>query len=530
MKSMPTYLVGLLLVVLLPMGGLAQSNPSDYFIRRANHAVIKLIRDDYAQLDIREKNDRDDFRSLFVSEQAILMNDVLQDNRLNETISVSEMTGGEQRQKLKGQESILKILEIGPYQAEASGDGYITAIVLKEVEATTTEGHSIRDTFLLDFKCLVKTSNDAEGGNGQDPIVKIVSILPREDYGRYLIIRVVDGKSKLLSRVDLEVKGKTLGAQTMRVDSSGMFLKRIDANDVLSVTMSDPNVLFPNEIDMGKQEVSNGVETLPFQGLIASLKFRRAKFFVQLESGYCFHSLSIKPEISDEAIQNGFSFSSSLKFGSYLHHGRKGNWNLSAGVGFSRFTTQLSMSSFSYQYLARDPFDIDYLRTTQIENLQEENTISYLDIPLTLGREFYLGVKNLSLQVQGGADLKFLMDAQYQSSAQATYSGYYGPYFGITIAENGVYDFGQYSLQQSGGLNPSSLLICGHLGVYLQKQFKKRFQVYGGLNLTRNLNDMYTRTGNCLSASFEDLRSVSELNDQIKLTSFEARLGFKIKI
>jgi hypothetical protein len=118
-----------------------------------------------------------------------------------------------------------------------------------------------------------------------------------------------------------------------------------------------------------------------------------------------------------------------------------------------------------------DPDNCRYNRITQLQNIQENGALNVLGFDGSIYASHMFSNKN---SVYGEIGFRYTPRLKYnlESEAKAVYSGYYPDLYGLTISENGIYDFGSYSI-----VNSESKLIDSHL-----------FSIGGGLGLSKNIN------------------------------------------
>lgn len=123
-------------------------------------------------------------------------------------------------------------------------------------------------------------------------------------------------------------------------------------------------------------------------------------------------------------------------------------------------------SEFSLEYDAIDPDGDSYIRNSTIQNFSESLTRQYSIVSLEAGLAYAPkvdAVSGLLLELRVGADVAYVLKSEYEASAEGTFSGKYPQLFGVVMAENGIYDFGSYSLSGSGNSTLGDYGLGGHI-------------------------------------------------------------------
>ena len=110
---------------------------------------------------------------------------------------------------------------------------------------------------------------------------------------------------------------------------------------------------------------------------------------------------------------------------------------LSSGIGYRSFRSKVSLASYqnfvgvenevNEGYETVDSENEEYDLLVSGKNIEEEQTISYFDVPVYLNIRLPFS-KKIGLFVQSGVDLSFAMTKNYKSSGTFTYKGYYSAY------------------------------------------------------------------------------------------------------
>ena len=100
---------------------------------------------------------------------------------------------------------------------------------------------------------------------------------------------------------------------------------------------------------------------------------------------------------------------------------------LSTGIGYSSFKSKLTLDTYQNKLTAIDSEKESYELRVTGTNIQEDQTIKYLTVPICLNLRLPLK-GGLGLFVQSGVNLAIPLTKQYTSNGTFTYKGYYSQY------------------------------------------------------------------------------------------------------
>lgn len=137
-----------------------------------------------------------------------------------------------------------------------------------------------------------------------------------------------------------------------------------------------------------------------------------------------------------------------------------GNIRIGADIGI-----ELSGSSFKIEgdntdrYNAVDPDGGPYERIVEVSNYSEKITRTAVGVPVAVRLDYFLPEKwqgyNLSVFAKVGCMPAYDVAQKANANFDVLYSGYYDWLFGLTIDQNGFYDFGRYS--ESGSATSTAI-------------------------------------------------------------------------
>jgi hypothetical protein len=118
--------------------------------------------------------------------------------------------------------------------------------------------------------------------------------------------------------------------------------------------------------------------------------------------------------------------------------------------------------------------------------------------------------------------------ATYSNSADATYSGYYEDLFGITMAENGVYDFGNFNVSQTGDLDYNTNVQTLLADVSGMLKVTDRWVISGGIMYTKYQTNIFNLGTARVSHDSNELNSINNLID-VDMSHISLKVGASYK-
>ena len=195
--------------------------------------------------------------------------------------------------------------------------------------------------------------------------------------------------------------------------------------------------------------------------------------------------------------------------------------NVSYNFSQNSFNQDILIDSYNYSYNDVDPDGSSYLRNIQLNNIQENQTIetSSQYISAVIGKEFQINKKSkktISASFSWSPPIiesnYKILSAAYSSSAEALYSGYYEDLAGITISENGVYNFGEYQISGSGNIIEPIGFTSSQIDVNLSFKINPRIAVTADWRLITFENNVFDFGDQSVSKDFNDLNSVMNIS------------------
>jgi hypothetical protein len=199
------------------------------------------------------------------------------------------------------------------------------------------------------------------------------------------------------------------------------------------------------------------------------------------------------------------------------------------GVGLESVNLNFntSLSGHKDAFLTSDPDAFNYLRKIDFLNHNESLENRYISVPFTLGLNSKITTKknfifnNLELDFKISFSPYFNYSSKLISKALINYSGYYENLFGITISENGVYDFGIHNFNIEKSVDQiNNYSIDYRFGVCKKIATNTKIGLSRGKTFFLNNFNVFT-DNNYISKDKTELNSVFS-----NIESFKVNLGY----
>jgi hypothetical protein len=243
---------------------------------------------------------------------------------------------------------------------------------------------------------------------------------------------------------------------------------------------------------------------------LIDLIFNPLMWEIDLSANY-FMPSNISTSNSNLYVENNASFQKS--FGAGLQFGRKifrknkfTGYCIKIGVFYDNVKINSTLGQTNYNYFDVDIDQDRYLRKVTLLKINEDINVNMISIPITLTKQFYSFNK---WSLKGGIGLNFILPIKstYNSTADATYAGQYTDLFNITIADNGVYDFGRYTISASDKLKTNNLIIASEFFVEVCYKINTNFNLFCNLKYRKAYQSLFVA---------KDIQSLSENNSVLE--------------
>lgn len=403
--------------------------------RLTRWAVLEHL-EKYNKLLDREGKNVNEFQKLFTDSNALIANDILMQNMLDSALTLREYEN--QREVYYNhyhldQEAMI-IEKLGALNYTNNENGYVDVLVTRYIKWVKKRG--VEDDFLFrDTLSQVFRINFEQSTS--DVNCKIASIKNTTPLGKHLLLRAAYKRNKR----ETWIKNDTLmvNGLAMTTDLNGYVqIKRLKATQEISVQTLNPD--YPQTL---KRSPSSLLTTEQY----AKIRFRMPKWHVELQSGLM--PVGYRNIQSDEyTSRSQHDYLVGLNFGRSIKKTEKWDWLVKAIINQSWHESALSTPVIQYSYLAVDPDNFTYERQITISDFSEQLNMTITAIGLGLSASYKLSQRN-ALQAEFGYQHVANQNATSSRTANGLFGGFYSELFGVSIFENGIYDFGSFELAES---------------------------------------------------------------------------------
>lgn len=405
---------------------------------------------------------------------------------------------------------------------------------------SSEENISYEDDFLLKIDFVFTINNDSAIAmliNKIDLVEtekkKLVVITTRVSN---IFIPIFNKKSKPIYKYDMELQFKEKDSSWTDFSINGYFHSFKNVEKDIKIKSKDPNYYsFPRQnIINNNVDIVTGLREVVFLKTIGSLNISTL-----INSGQEFlsnspnFSISSNPNKIEDQIDLALNIRvKKLKTFEVSDKEISLNFNLFVNYSKNIFNHDLLVNSHSYSYASVDSDGASYERTVNLSNINENQIIrvsSYHVSPsLSLNLQKFSFLISHSLPIFK-SNFKVL-SAKYISSSDAFYSGYYEDLFGITLSENGVYDFGVYEINGSGDIIAPKLFTSNQFNSNLTftPEFLNQFGFSVGIKYIYFTDPVFQNSDKIISSNFNELNSIMDLSP-IDMNQFLITFGLSLK-
>lgn len=514
--------IGTCILLLISSITYSQDNIDDRTTQKVNLEALKLVEKYQFFYDMRKGRDYDNFINLFVDENSEMNNDIMPDNNLNENVKINDYIYLFLDNYKKPMQVEIEPYEISSIRDYDDGKGELSVFVDKKISGYTNKDINYEDTF--DVEIIIEfdlTKN----------VYKIRSVLLEEELGKYF---VVDSKIKpTIGGAKSMTDGDSLliNGNYVTLDSKGLYIiKNINESNVYVVKSSNENVIGSASISISnidKYERSERGDKNTRQ-----IVFTKPLFYTEV--GVSLNPFKLSPikyvgDGNQYSLNNNFSYDIGIDLGMHLNKNSNSKYNFyfKTGLHYKNLNYTVNAMQYIYSTPEIDSDNYEYERTNNITNISETINLSYFVLPIAINTTFNFDEFILNFEI--GAQWHYSLSADYSSKANALYSGYYKDLYGITFAENGVYDFGKYDIEQKGELLPVKSMFSAYYSIGIGRRISKRTTINLSFINNYGFSNMFEEDTKSYSGNSEELNSVTNISNEFRLREIYLNLNLKYK-
>ena len=532
----------LILLLFIPFAVFAQDNTEDAKHQEIIMSVLQQINEYESASSFAGERRITQFQDLFVDLNTQVVNDIPAIGDYEARISIENYISKMRKHYIRIGVDI-EIHEISKINFIDDNKGDLSVFLTKKVRGPSTreafkisekyDGNIETDTYYIEYEDEFELEMKFEFNNGS---VLISDIILAEPKGRLLVIAPHSKKGlmgKKLTPVD-EIKIVKDGVE---IQLSGYFysIPNVTSKTNISISSADETLIGSKTISL--KTYNNTDEThmfkLPFTKTMGDVHV----FGLLAPSFLSVNSNSYKAKESNlSSTSYGLSISYSLDdvFWKTLEAKKKKKMSLyvKGGLIKDNFDYELTIPTFTETYADIDSDGGSYERTVLLENFSENQIIDLQSMFIQLEsriKAFTVGKWDGIVSISVGIGHVITVNsATYSNSADATYSGYYEDLFGITMAENGVYDFGNFNVSQTGDLDYNTNVQTLLADVSGMLKVSDRWVISGGIMYTKYQTNIFNLGTERVSNDSNELNTINNLVD-VDMSHISLKVGVSYK-
>jgi hypothetical protein len=161
------------------------------------------------------------------------------------------------------------------------------------------------------------------------------------------------------------------------------------------------------------------------------------------------------------------------------------------GLSLTNYKTNLRLENFSIQTNTLQLIDKDndvYYRYIQAD-VEEQNSLTYLDAALGVNLNKYLGETRFGIYLSTGCQFSYLFMSKYKITGSSTHTGYY-PEYHVVLYNLPDYDFTSEDLDAEDDWELNSMNISAYLSFGLLAKLHRLVYLNAGPYIIYGINDL----------------------------------------
>ena len=250
-----------------------------------------------------------------------------------------------------------------------------------------------------------------------------------------------------------------------------------------------------------------------------------------------FHAAPLLTQLQSDIYKNedksrlGFNLGTDLVY--YFFNNGKLKSSLSLGLGLSKYNSQHNLN-FADSAWAVDVDNQSVFITEKINNLTENQSVLFLEVPVKLGFDYSLSTR-LDAYLNLGVSYGLVLKNKYDNSGVLTRTGYY-PDFNVLIYDVDVvgssYFFPKNKLISGNGQFTKQNNISLEAALGVKFKMNTRWSVFGGFKMMQGMQSVKKSQGMMTQSSVSDyqLNSIMNRNDNVTTKAMGGEIGIAINI
>lgn len=490
-------------------------------LRMISYRTIGLIEDYEKFSRFSNRDDANNFISLFEKSNPLHVNDIIPDNKMDQMLTPQHYISN--LKKYFNQVLVSIDIDSIAFPSNINNQHAIKAFVKKHVECTTKNCHiSYKDSMNLVLDINFEYVNDSVSNF---LIQKISFLYPR---GRFIYFRTHNGRTENTNFNML------INNQLYKSDNKGFVkIEVLDTEKSYSIKSFDDvfpqSYVFTNYEDFEKKSsVQDTCTSILTVDVLFKPLYWQTEFYASTQVGskdysvanpYSSSMINVKNEkASDFGFKVGYRIFNNNKFTGFM---------IKTGVSYKSFSLNSFVEDIQYSYNEIDSDKDAYLRLIQIKEFKEETSLGYISVPLSITRIFPFSHFTIAIGLE--QSMMFNLKANSSLQTNAEYKGYYSQFFNLTIDQNGYYDFGKYQLEMDNEFYAKNNLFLTSLFVEFQRKINNNSMISFAIIAQTNTSGMVeSNDKKYISRNASELYSLSSFQKEYEMNNVMLQLGYSI--
>jgi len=503
----------------------AQNKQEEQKVRKVYQNALELVLQDYKWACKVFTGDEleNDFKPI-LTEQAMIANDVLPANQLNEQLGATdyakELIYYYDEYKYSVDLAVTYVSTVNFHNQDYS-KGDLTLYVEKAIEGVYDDYDTkYRDTLSYKF--------DVEF-NGVNGTYRISGIDLLEEQGKYCFLEPY--QKSLSGKEPMTNKKLIVGDRTVKTDNSGrVFLK--DVKGSVNVKTTDRRIY--EEQQLRADAIGNNSQ----QGVddnVVPLTFKLPYFYAEISGGYV---PGVPVSLGDDGAipvnitsGNEINYNAGMDFGLILYRNEWSRYSVSLGANYSKVAYQLGKDEHTIKSDEQVRDGVAYTREVTVSGIKETHQMAYLNTPLRANALVH-AYKDHYVDVGVGIGYNLNLEGQYETSANGQYTAVYGEeYFNLRISDEEVYEeLGSSTLNAAENLELAQSFMTWQVNLGWQYRLSRRLFLQLGGKYEASTRSIFQEGNKRLSWNKGELNSLTNIKNKIFLDRFSINVGLSMNL
>jgi hypothetical protein len=203
---------------------------------------------------------------------------------------------------------------------------------------------------------------------------------------------------------------------------------------------------------------------------------------------------------------------------------------LTAGIGFSKYVSVLSLEDYKNMSLMLDSENDEFEMHVEGKEISEKQRLSTVDFPVSISAKFPFARKT-GIQLNAGIRVSLPVYSGFDGSGTFTYTGFY-PKYNVTLFDIPEYGFQSNKyIKVSDGLSINPFILNLMIGPGIYYKFSDKFEILLSSFYERSLTSImkYKAENYCLSEETGDYNTLISSSSETNLKVIGVGISLKYR-